>query len=366
MNPDSTCGPDLDVSSPDPNSFSYRWGDTHQNHAHVNEGIFPKTSASLPSALEPDSQENVVDVPQLETKCSLRSQTDDQTLALDTSMVSTATMDLSGDQSDLLKTRSGTLRKYATLNFDLDDHPSVCFNEDEGEGEDSAPGSDAILLQNTQFEIGSPTSINALESPRSRKKKLRKKVRPESSIPLVAQSPPPVYDLPAGIEQIGMGIGYTRPAEAHHSRLSISTLTPRTCHALFSGSRLPYFKQDPRKAGSKPHLDNHLDTSAQTSAAAVMQGGNASEDQMDAVMREIYGSAWNLGLSSTDVNAVAAPLPAATVAAGPSTTGLGLSGSTMAMMDRAQYAAPPPAELLTMSPDSTLRLVTPSTSSLAP
>lgn len=335
--------------------FNYQQCSPYRGRTALEKGIDGESFVPLTANLAPLSQETIVGSPQLRTKRSSRSDTDDQTLAPDTSIVSTGTMDLSGDQSELLKTRSGTLRKYGRLNFDTEDQPSVCF--DENEDEDFAPGSGPSssanpASQDVHFELGSPSSVNDLGSPRSRKK-LRKKIRPESSIPLVAQSPPPVYDLPAGLEQIGMGIGYTRPAESHHARLSMSSLTPRTCHALFSNSRLPYFKQDPRKTGSRQRVE-------QSSPGGVMNGVNASEDQMDAVMREIYGSTWELGLSSTDVSAAAA-------AAGSSKakTGLGLSDSVLAMPNRAYYPAPPPAELLTMSPDCTLRLVTPSTTSLA-
>jgi len=94
-----------------------------------------------------------------------------------------------------------------------------------------------------------------------------------------------------------------------------------------------------------------------------MNGANDSEDQMDAVMREMYGSRWNLGLSASELSHAGGADPRVYEALTRASVGLGL-GEGALEMTRGGRLPVPPADFSTLSPDSTLRLVSPSTHGL--
>ncbi|CCM03719.1 uncharacterized protein FIBRA_05865 [Fibroporia radiculosa] len=241
----------------------------------------------------------------------------------------------------------GTLRKYASLNFDLDTLESAPASGRVNPMGVASPLS-SHQLRKSQSIYASPFT----QSPAGGRNKLRKKARPEST-PIPAFMQYPIPDLPPGIERIGNGIGYTRRANPVHARLSISTLTPRSCHGIFSGGRLPRVTH---KQGSKKTWSGNDADGAGTGSVSV---SSDNEDQMDAVMREMYGSRWNLGLSASEMShpsgadpRVYSTLPRASVG-----LGLGQDAPDISLSSRFPVL---PAELSTLSPDSTLRLVSPS------
>ncbi|KAH9949489.1 kinase-like domain-containing protein [Amylocystis lapponica] len=245
------------------------------------------------------------------------------------------------------KTRFGTLRKYSSLHFDAD-HKTDTLPSAPSVSRTNSSGASAHLsekLPQSQSAYTSPLSIGT-GSPRTRNK-LRKKARPDST-PNSVLIPQSRLVLPEGIEQIGNGIGYTRRVEpTSYARLSLSTLTPRTCHALFTGGV-------PKHANARSRVGT-----AAPAGVAVMGSANTSEDQMDAVMHEMYGSAWRLGMSANEVSAAAADPRTYAAEARP---GVGLGwGEGAVGLGRGVRRASPPKELATLSPNSTLRLVSPST-----
>ncbi|PCH33079.1 hypothetical protein WOLCODRAFT_134886 [Wolfiporia cocos MD-104 SS10] len=137
----------------------------------------------------------------------------------------------------------------------------------------------------------------------------------------------------------------------------MSTLTPRTCHAIFTGGRFP--GMTPRLGRKK--ASGSGDRFEQTSSGvSVMDSVDESEDHMDAVMREMYGSRWNLGTSASELAHAGGADPRAYM--GMTRTGVGLGlGEDALETSRADRRAPvPPAEHSTLTPESTLRLVPPS------
>ncbi|GBE78629.1 predicted protein [Sparassis crispa] len=268
----------------------------------------------------------------------------------------------SGAASPPIRRGLGTLRKYSSLNFDLDTLASAPFGSQDDISRPSPQPSNILRKSQSQLNCGSPLSLQETPDTSRWRNKLRKKSRPDISLNFV-HTPQPPLALPQGVEQIGNGIGYTRRSDPYHSRLSIATLTPRTCYALFSGGRLPSMpaKFEP-KEGRNGQRSNHA-------GVAVMEGPNQSEDQMDAVMREMYGSTWNLGLSATDLSSAGAD-PRAYAALGRPCVGLGYgetpfgrahSHARNIAMRETTPTPMVPAELRSLSPASTLRLVSPST-----
>ncbi|OBZ79374.1 Protein kinase DC2 [Grifola frondosa] len=166
----------------------------------------------------------------------------------------------------------------------------------------------------------------------------------------------PVLELPQGVEQIGNGIAYTRRTDLQNTRLTMASLTPRTCHAFFSSGR---FHGLTPKLNKKKTASDRKDQAQQSKGGAVMNGNDESEDAMDAVMREIYGSNWNVGLSATELPGAGVSPRGYSVSAKLGATpraGLGWAESALT-----RYATPP-ADASTLGPDSTLRLVSPSAS----
>ena len=205
------------------------------------------------------------------------------------------------------------LRKYASLDFDLDTVVSLepelersrqdlrtsgLPNPRANAGESKRRVSFAEALASTSpddlFSPGPPAldvapaspwrNLSKYYSPNPNVNKLRK--RRTESTPVLSATPQlqdPV-DLPDGVQQIGLGIGYTRAAGEGKSKarlygaprrsLSLGTGVATKCSALFAGMRKG-------KAGG------------QELGAADAARASEESDAMDAVMREMYGSAWN-------------------------------------------------------------------------
>lgn len=211
----------------------------------------------------------------------------------------------------------GTLRKYSSLNFDLDTLPSAPSSGCASIG--GATPSSGQQLRKSQSVYASPFT----QTSSGTRNKLRKRVRPEDT-PVSAYVQYPILDLPPGIEQIGNGIGYMRRATPVHARLSMSTLTPRACHGFFAGGR--FSGMTPRKkTGSGERLESA------GGGVAVMDCANDSEDQMDAVMHEMYGSRWNLGLSASELSHAGGAHPRVYSALSRTSVGLGLGEGALDM-----------------------------------
>lgn len=130
--------------------------------------------------------------------------------------------------------------------------------------------------------------------------KLRKKQR-GSSTPVLSNTPhlQQKVDLPTGVQQIGLGIGYTytRPPGAGPDRSPAQLETPSTprrsastvgttgaiqrCSAIFANLALG------RHAG-RAH-----NKAPQTQADALADRMSEESDALEAVMREMYGTGWN-------------------------------------------------------------------------
>ncbi|TFY62395.1 hypothetical protein EVJ58_g3892 [Rhodofomes roseus] len=242
----------------------------------------------------------------------------------------------------------GTIRKFASLNFDLDTLDNVPAS-----GRMNPMGASPSPCQ-------PPRSTSTFTSPftstpGTMRNKLRKKARPETT-PSSVSLQPPILDLPPGIEQIGHGIGYTRRADPVYSHLSFPTLAPRSCQAIFSRE---YFSGiSPRHGRKKTGRKSNERYDRPEGRVSGMNEDNQSEDQMDAVMQEVYGPTWNLGSSTSDVAHTGGADPRAYLALVRTTVGLGIGETAL---DSTHERLPTiPAELSTLSPDSTLRLVSPS------
>ncbi|KAH9921348.1 uncharacterized protein B0H18DRAFT_567364 [Fomitopsis serialis] len=192
-------------------------------------------------------------------------------------------------------------------------------------------------------------------TPGTMRNKLRKKSRPETT-PSSVSIQPPILDLPPGVEQIGHGIGYTRRSDPVYSRLSFPTVTPRSCQAIFSRECFPGLS--PRHGRKKTGRKSSERYERPEGGVSAMNEDTQSEDPMDAIMEEVHGPRWNLGSSTSDVSHAGGADPRAYLALVRTTVGLGI-GETALDSTREQLPAFP-AELSTLSPDSTLRLVSPS------
>ena len=252
-----------------------------------------------------------------------------------------------------LESRVGNLRKYASLNFDdLDSIAST--NSSLPAAESSGPllghSESTTPLRKTKSILGI-----SLESFRDADEtssfgsgrwtsKLRRRSQagtPIPKTPIIPPTPPvpPLAELPKGVERIGSGIGYN-----HRDRrpgMNLASLTPRTCHALFSGRRA---KSKQKRKEDPPGSDRDgaaqkgaEDQATRTPSAQQGRGEEVEEDLMDEVMKEIYGDEWNAGTSPD-----------------PDTSGVGmpwgdvLTPSTFEKAGNASFAGP----------GSTLRLVT--------
>lgn len=245
--------------------------------------------------------------------------------------------------------KSGTVRKFSSINFDLNTLDAVPVS---GRINPLGVSPPAQPYQSTSTFTSPFTS-----TPGTTRNKLRKKPRSEGTLGSVPLPPAPVLNLPPGIEQIGHGIGYTRRADAI---LSFSTLAPRSCQGIFL--RECFSGLSPRKrtgnAGGA-RCGSARSEGGRGSASADDQ----SEDAMDAVMREVYGPRWNADASVSNISHVVGADPRAHVALVKTNTkvqsvGLGI-GDAAPDLTTARLPVVP-AELSSLSPASTLRLVSPS------
>ncbi|KAI0638867.1 kinase-like domain-containing protein [Trametes polyzona] len=235
----------------------------------------------------------------------------------------------------------GNLRRYSSLNFDLQSSASGMSLGAIAEGATGDPEPSPVQLRHARSILGLSlgSTDDSLGAP-SWTSRLRRRTRPETP-PLSA----PIPQLPKGVRQIGNGIGYTRRADVRRSVLTLASLTPRTCQAMFNG-RFPKF-------GGKRKQKEHEPLGNEVQQGSANEGveDDDGEDQMDAVMREIYGDDW--------------------AAAGSSPAEGGESSVRMRERDGGRvglgwddaltrYGAAP-VDASFAGPDSTLRLVSPST-----
>ncbi|RPD59450.1 kinase-like protein [Lentinus tigrinus ALCF2SS1-6] len=207
--------------------------------------------------------------------------------------------------------RIGNLRKYSSLNFDdLDSLDSVeSTPAPESSYRRLARSQSSLLLRKSKSILGLSQSQESLKdaddtfnsTPARLASKLRKRSRAEAPLPPVPSTPtPPVPELPKGLEHIGSGIGYTYRGEARRAPLNLASLTPRTCHSIFTGRRTKSGGKRKTKDGGPGERDpSGTGGEGQEHADAVGSGAEHEneEDLMDEVMREIYGDEWNRGLS---------------------------------------------------------------------
>ncbi|PIL30751.1 hypothetical protein GSI_06919 [Ganoderma sinense ZZ0214-1] len=223
-----------------------------------------------------------------------------------------------------LESRVGNLRKYASLNFDdLDSLAST--NSSLPAAESSGPllghSESTTPLRKTKSILGiSLESFRDADDSASSgsgrwTSKLRRRSQagtPTPKTPVIPPTPPvPVPStagLPKGVEKIGNGIGYNH--RDRRQAMNLASLTPRTCHALFSGRRGknkqkrkddPQSEPDRGSSGAHRDKDKDKDKEDQPVGTPSAQGQGREEeieeDLMDEVMKEIYGDEWNAGAS---------------------------------------------------------------------
>jgi hypothetical protein len=177
--------------------------------------------------------------------------------------------------------------------------------------------------------IASTISISNSSRKEQLKNKLKKRVQIDSSPVMMGPQDSPTLDLPTGIIQTGQGIGFTYSlGSATLSKASICSTTPRSCHGLS-------WKGFPRLARKRV---------GRVSAGPIPE--ETDEDQeMVAVMKEIYGSTWSLGMSAVNLSQ---PLAYAS-------TSLPLSSTLSPGLVTPEFAEAD--EAVAGDPDSTLRLV---------
>ncbi|TFK86528.1 kinase-like protein [Polyporus arcularius HHB13444] len=254
--------------------------------------------------------------------------------------------------------RIGNLRKYSSLNFDdLDSLDSADSIPAPDSSRRLARSQSSLLLRKSKSIFGlSQESLKDADdafssTPTRLASKLRKRTRAETPLPPGLATPvPPVPHLPKGLEHIGSGIGYTYRSEPRRPALNLASLTPRTCHGIFTGRRIKSGGKRKAKEGANGEKDGGAHADAAASGAEGELEHENEEDLMDEVMREIYGEDWNRGLS-----------PQLGGTRGSAAAGLGwgdmLSLTRFGTAEDASFAGP----------DCTLRLVTsPSTPKLDP
>ena len=221
--------------------------------------------------------------------------------------------------------RSGNLRKYSSLNFDeldkIESSSSLQLPIDSSSEHLGNTQSTAFLRKSKSFLTFSRDSLGLgddTSSPGSAHwtNKLRKRPRPESTASPILDDPPmhlaPPVELPKGLEQIGEGIGYNYRGDGRRRSLILASLTPRTCHGIFTGRRTkPGAKQKQHK-DDVPSSHNDKGKEGGKRVLSLGSGGERAnehgerthtgpeedeEDLMDEVMREIYGDDWNGGSS---------------------------------------------------------------------
>jgi hypothetical protein len=185
--------------------------------------------------------------------------------------------------------------------------------------------------------VGSNGSVSDISLKAQIKNKLKKRVQIVSSPVIVVPQDSPRLDLPTGIVQTGQGIGFTYSlGSAALSKASICSTTPRSCHGLS-------LKTFPRLTGKRKQRGS------QRSVGRI--SSEAEDQEMVAVMKEIYGSTWSLGMSAVDLSQ---PLVYTTTSSPLSST---LSPGLLTP-EAPEFAEAD--EAVAGDPDSTLRLVSPS------
>lgn len=275
----------------------------------------PSEKFPLPLSADPDFQSNMADLGVFEAVES-GAASGRQGTVLEQAYIGPAGILLRRDSettSGGLGVRGLGLRKYASLDFDLDTVVSLDTRLDRGPmtSESSGPSNPketaGISKRRVSFAnaMASPadtlspdaTPLDAPNSPwRNLSKyylpnpdinKLRK--RRTESTPVLSTTPrmQEKVELPEGLQQIGLGIGYTYNQHPGTSKdkgmhdgaprrsLSLGATTVARCGALFSNIRRP------KEGGGQ-------DTGIQQTERV-----SEESDAMDAVMREMYGSAWN-------------------------------------------------------------------------
>lgn len=217
----------------------------------------------------------------------------------------------------------GKLRKYASLDFDLD--MIVPFNQGGSDSDSDSPTLEKTPtvvrtaplahlprwspLRNFKFPRSTPASSHAAspndnflslnDTPVSAPKKLVKKAR-TPVIPVVppAQQQHEYPDLPSGVQQIGNGIGYTfsrspsqpvGPSERPSTTDSAYTATLRRSSSMLpANSRYGNLTVLPRLLRNKKRGNDS--SQEKTSLAKPLDDA----DDLELSMRETYGSSWDL------------------------------------------------------------------------
>lgn len=256
------------------------------------------------------------------------------------------------------RTPTRGLRKYASLDFELDTIVSLTQDNSEDEdGEETRPpiGSRSTPLsylprwssplKGFRFSRPLASSSPLANSPYQNltpditedvdviagTNKLRKKLRtPRSnSTPLLLPSSyaEPLKDLPAGLKQIGSGIGFTfsrSPKDKNRNSEDGSNTPKRSLSLLPNGSRYQALLSDgftalPRRLLRAKKRSQTLEKATEGTELGI-PNENEDEDEMEAVMKEMYGSTYSSNLDDSP-----APSPIRPTA-GPSsgrTAGLG-------------------------------------------
>ena len=224
------------------------------------------------------------------------------------------------------------LRKYASLDFDLDTIVSLDANLSHltttadtsgistppplarrrvsfvdapkpADSQQDSPKSPGSPDDNPQM---SPTGWKSLNfgkytSPNLSGNRLKKKRI--ASTPVLQNTPQLLekVDLPAGLEQIGLGIGYTRPRPPQER--PTTTETPRRSVSLGAsvarcGALLTNLARGKRTIyGPDAKVDEEPDSAR----------ASQESDNLDAVMREMYGTAWDAELGMAPRGGITAP-----------------------------------------------------------
>lgn len=313
-----------------------------------------------------DLQPNGLEDGRFQSQGSMRTPVLGRTSPLDTPVSSEACTQGHNAMSDYFSVASlrdnslakGRLRKYASLDFELDTIVSLSQHSDtittgtggiygrrsaeEGRGEierrtKSVPLTSLPLwsplksfrFPRSQAQVldleATPSSGMTAGSPLSTQmNKLRKKMKPPLTDHLTATSatpstqatspakPEPILGLPSGLEQIGHGIGYTFIRGSHAppfpprsnsnvatNKPSGETLTPRRAMSLRvfpsgSGPSRIILGDLKEKIFRKRKKSCISDTS--TTEKGDKEGQGQEQDEMEAMMREMYGSTWDLNL----------------------------------------------------------------------
>lgn len=267
----------------------------------------PSEKFPLPLSADPDFQSNMADFGVFEAAESGVT-TGRQGGVLEQAYIGPAGILLRRDSETTtggLGVRGLGLRKYASLDFDLDTVVSLDTRLDRGPLNPKETAGISKRRVSFANAMASPTDTlspdaTPLDAPNSPWRNLSKYYLPNPDInklrkrrtestPVLSTTPrmQERVELPEGLQQIGLGIGYTYNQHPETSKgkgihdgaprrsLSLGATTVARCGALFSNIRRP-------KGGGGQD-------------AGVQQTERASEesDAMDAVMREMYGSAWN-------------------------------------------------------------------------